>query len=218
MSSRWTAAGVRVTRLNGLQVRQLVISEDAAYIEGSAAGVNGEGRIPYCVAYDIVGDRVGGMRAYGDITEFMPPSGLNPALAGASGPRRRGGRTLTTRDDERLDDGLLDATRVSSVRPHFGARSRVWGCGRQIHGQPCGRLEARWAAKEFEDVHSVAAAGSSARHPLRQWASMNFSSSWFHSTRSSMKATWPLFSKWCSSAPGIDLAATSDHCGSQIRS
>jgi hypothetical protein len=59
-------------RLKDLQTRQLVIGEDAAYIEGSAAGVNGQGRIPYCVAYDVVGDRVGAMRAYGDIAEFMP--------------------------------------------------------------------------------------------------------------------------------------------------
>lgn len=61
-------------RLQDLQTRQLVIGQDAAYIEGSAAGVNGEGRIPYCVAYDIVGNRVAAMRAYGDIAEFMPPS------------------------------------------------------------------------------------------------------------------------------------------------
>jgi len=60
-------------RLKDLQTRQLVMGEDAAYIEGSAAGPNGEARIPYCVAYDIVGDRVGAMRAYGDIAEFMPP-------------------------------------------------------------------------------------------------------------------------------------------------
>lgn len=50
-----------------------MIGEDAAYIEGSGAGLNVEGRVSYCVAYDIVGDRVGAMRAYDDIVEFMPP-------------------------------------------------------------------------------------------------------------------------------------------------
>jgi hypothetical protein len=59
-------------RLKDLQTRQLVFGEDAAYIEGSAADVDGEGRIPYCVAYDILGDRVAAMRAYGDIAQFMP--------------------------------------------------------------------------------------------------------------------------------------------------
>lgn len=56
-------------RLKDLQTRQLVIGEDAAYIEGTAAGSNGDGRIPYCVAYDIVGGRIGAMRAYGDLAE-----------------------------------------------------------------------------------------------------------------------------------------------------
>lgn len=65
-------------RLQDLKTRQLVIGDQAAFIEGSAKGVNGEGRIPYCVADDVVGDRISLMRAYGAITEFMPPPNRTP--------------------------------------------------------------------------------------------------------------------------------------------
>lgn len=60
-------------RLQDMQTLRLVIGQSAAYLEGSANGVNGEGRIPYCVAYDVMGGRIGAMRAYGDIAEFLPP-------------------------------------------------------------------------------------------------------------------------------------------------
>ena len=59
-------------RLQDLQTRQLAFAEAAAYIEGSGADALGEGRIPYCVAYDLVGDRISAMRGYGDIADFMP--------------------------------------------------------------------------------------------------------------------------------------------------
>ena len=59
-------------RLKDPQTRQLVLGEDAAYIEGTTAGHNGNGRIAYCVAYDIVEERIGAMRAYGDLAESMP--------------------------------------------------------------------------------------------------------------------------------------------------
>ena len=65
-------------RLQDVQTRQLVIGDHAAFIEGSAKGVNGEGPIPYCVAYDVVGDRIGAMRAYGAIAEFMPSPNRTP--------------------------------------------------------------------------------------------------------------------------------------------
>jgi hypothetical protein len=61
-------------RFHDLRTSQLVFAESAAYIEGSGAGARGEGRIAYCVAYDLVGERIRAMRAYGDIAEFMPPS------------------------------------------------------------------------------------------------------------------------------------------------
>lgn len=66
------AINVLHARLPDLQTRQLVFAENAAYIEGSGAGATG--RIAYCVAYDLVGERIRAMRAYGDIAEFMPPS------------------------------------------------------------------------------------------------------------------------------------------------
>jgi hypothetical protein len=51
-----------------------VVADGAAYVEGSGAGMEGEDRIPYSVAYDLVGNRIAAMRAYGDIAAFMNPS------------------------------------------------------------------------------------------------------------------------------------------------
>src|SRR5262245_11388414 len=53
-----------------LETRRLVTAEGAAYLEGSCAAQDG-GRVPYCVAYDIAGDRIAAMRAYGAIASFM---------------------------------------------------------------------------------------------------------------------------------------------------
>lgn len=58
-------------RMSDLRTRQLSVGEGMAYIEGSCAGADGA-RIPYCVAYDVVGDRIAAMRAYGEIAAFMP--------------------------------------------------------------------------------------------------------------------------------------------------
>jgi hypothetical protein len=59
-------------RMPDLQTRQLSVGDGMAYIEGSCAG-RGEARVPYCVAYDVAGDRIAAMRACGDIAAFMPP-------------------------------------------------------------------------------------------------------------------------------------------------
>ena len=61
-------------RMPDLKARQLSVADGSAYIEGTCAGQDANSRIPYCVAYDIVGERIAAMRAYGDIAEFMPPS------------------------------------------------------------------------------------------------------------------------------------------------
>lgn len=60
-------------RLLDLETRQLVVADQAAYIEGSGVAATHAGRVAYCVAYDIVGDRIAAMRAYGAIAELMPP-------------------------------------------------------------------------------------------------------------------------------------------------
>jgi limonene-1,2-epoxide hydrolase len=60
-------------RMADLKTRQLGVTDGMAYIEGSCAGENGA-RIPYCVAYDVVGGRIAAMRAYGEIAPFMPTS------------------------------------------------------------------------------------------------------------------------------------------------
>ena len=63
------------SRMSDMQTRRLTISQDAAYLEGSCAGLDGSpGRISYCVAYDLAGPRIASMRAYGSRAAFMPPA------------------------------------------------------------------------------------------------------------------------------------------------
>jgi hypothetical protein len=57
-----------------LSTRQLMFAQGVAYLEGTCAGSSDGDRIPFCVAYDLAGDRIQAMRAYGDIASFMPPS------------------------------------------------------------------------------------------------------------------------------------------------
>ena len=61
-------------RMTDLRTQQLVVADGAAYLEGTCADPNGADRIPYCVAYDLAGDRIVAMRAYGELAAFMPPS------------------------------------------------------------------------------------------------------------------------------------------------
>jgi hypothetical protein len=61
-------------RMSDMQTRQLVISDEVAYIEGSCAGIDGQaGRTLYCIAYDLDGLQIASMRAYGALAAFMPP-------------------------------------------------------------------------------------------------------------------------------------------------
>jgi len=61
-------------RISDLQTRQFVVGDQAAYLEGTGAGHDGTDRIPFCVAYDVVGERIAAMRAYGQLAVFMSPS------------------------------------------------------------------------------------------------------------------------------------------------
>jgi hypothetical protein len=61
-------------RMSDLKTRQLILGDRVAYLEGTGAGQDGNARIPFCVAYDLVGDRIAAMRAYGQIASFMSPS------------------------------------------------------------------------------------------------------------------------------------------------
>ncbi len=57
--------------MSDTQTRQVVIADEAAFIEGSCAGVHGqEHRVRYCVAYDLDGSRMQAMRAYGALAAF----------------------------------------------------------------------------------------------------------------------------------------------------
>ena len=61
-------------RMSDLKTRQLIVGDQSVYLEGTGAGQGGSARIPFCVAYDVVGDRIAAMRAYGQLAVFMSPS------------------------------------------------------------------------------------------------------------------------------------------------
>jgi len=69
------AIGALHARPRDMQTVRVVFAPDAAYLEGSAAGPGGRGRIPYCVAYDVIEGRIAAMRAYGALTEERPAVG-----------------------------------------------------------------------------------------------------------------------------------------------
>ena len=70
-------------RMSDMQTRQLIISDNAAYIEGSCAGIDEQAdRVLYCVAYDLDGPRIAAMRAYGALAAFMSP-GTARTIGGA---------------------------------------------------------------------------------------------------------------------------------------
>lgn len=50
----------------------------AAYLEGSCADAGEQGqRVGYCAAYDLAGDRIRAMRAYGALAAFTAAPALN---------------------------------------------------------------------------------------------------------------------------------------------
>ena len=59
--------------MSDFETRPLVVSDDFACIEGSCLPKFGApGRISYCVTYDLRGDLVTSMRAYGSLAAMMP--------------------------------------------------------------------------------------------------------------------------------------------------
>lgn len=60
-------------RLTDFQTRRLVVTDDSAYLEGSAVRIDGPSdRVGYCIAYDLDGDLIAAMRAYGALATSMP--------------------------------------------------------------------------------------------------------------------------------------------------
>jgi hypothetical protein len=60
-------------RMSDFETRQLVVSDDFACIEGSCLpNVGPPERISYCVIYDLRGEQIASMRAYGPLTAMMP--------------------------------------------------------------------------------------------------------------------------------------------------
>jgi len=54
-----------------IQTHRLAFSDDCAYLEGSCAGVDGQAdRVPYCIAYDLIGSQIASMRWYGVVGPF----------------------------------------------------------------------------------------------------------------------------------------------------
>jgi hypothetical protein len=59
-------------RMSDAQTHRLVFSDDCAYLEGSCAGVDGQrDRIPYCIAYDLIGSQIASVRSYGPVGPLM---------------------------------------------------------------------------------------------------------------------------------------------------
>jgi hypothetical protein len=63
------------SHMSDVQTRQLVIADGNAYIEGSCASATDYGpRTLYCVAYDLDGDKIASMRAYGALAAYTSPN------------------------------------------------------------------------------------------------------------------------------------------------
>jgi ketosteroid isomerase-like protein len=60
--------------MSDLRTTHLAVCDGAAYLEGSCAKAAGQGqRVGYCVAYELAGDRIRAMRAYGALAAFTDP-------------------------------------------------------------------------------------------------------------------------------------------------
>ena len=70
-------------RMSDVQTHRLVFSDDCAYLEGSCAGVDGQmDRIPYCIAYDLIGSQIASMRWYGAVGPFHALAVTDPGSMG----------------------------------------------------------------------------------------------------------------------------------------
>jgi SnoaL-like domain len=65
------------------RTRRLIFADNVAYLEGDCAnsGTGDVNRVAYCVAYDVMGDKISAMRCYGSIAR------LAPSLFGSSAPQ-----------------------------------------------------------------------------------------------------------------------------------
>jgi hypothetical protein len=71
------------SRMSEIQTHRLVFSDDCAYLEGSCAGVDGQmDRIPYCIAYDLIGSQIASMRWYGAVGSFHALAVTDPGGMG----------------------------------------------------------------------------------------------------------------------------------------
>jgi hypothetical protein len=70
-------------RMPDLQTDRLVFSDDCAYLEGSCAGADGQtDRIPYCIAYDLIGSQIASIRCYGPVGPFHALAVTDPGEMG----------------------------------------------------------------------------------------------------------------------------------------
>jgi hypothetical protein len=70
-------------RMSDLQTDRLVFSDDCAYLEGSCAGVDRQmDRIPYCIAYDLIGSQIASIRCYGPVGPFHALAVTDPGEMG----------------------------------------------------------------------------------------------------------------------------------------
>jgi hypothetical protein len=69
--------------MSDVQTDRLVFSDDCAYLEGSCAGVDGQmDRIPYCIAYDVIGSQIASMRWYDAVGPFHALAVADPGEMG----------------------------------------------------------------------------------------------------------------------------------------
>jgi hypothetical protein len=70
-------------RMSDVQTDRLVFSDDCAYLEGSCAGADEQmDRIPYCIAYDLIGSQIASMRWYGAVGPFHALAVTDPGEMG----------------------------------------------------------------------------------------------------------------------------------------
>ena len=56
------------------RTRRLIFADNVAYLEGDCAdsGTGDANRVAYCVAYDVIGDKISAMSCYGAIAHLAP--------------------------------------------------------------------------------------------------------------------------------------------------
>jgi hypothetical protein len=71
------------SRMSDIQTHRLAFSDDCAYLEGSCASADGQtDRVPYCIAYDLIGSQIASMRWYGAVGPFHALAVTDPGDMG----------------------------------------------------------------------------------------------------------------------------------------